>query len=65
MEPIQDDHRVRPNHIKIMRRRHCRRNRLVCLLIGHRYVYGVATVPDMHIWDCRWCPHSETRGTVR
>lgn len=50
---------------KFLRRRHRKLSRIVCLLIGHRCVYGVATVPDAAIWDCRWCPHTEIRGRTR
>jgi hypothetical protein len=50
--------------IKFMRRRHRRVSRIVCLLFGHRYVFGVESVPDTEIWDCRWCPKSTIRGEV-
>jgi len=49
---------------RFLRRRHRKTSRIVCLLIGHRYVFGVKTVPNKELWDCKWCPKTEIRGEL-
>ncbi len=49
------------DYMKSLRRRRRRANRLICLVLGHRYIFGVKSAYDSQIWDCRWCPHSEVR----
>ena len=52
------------DRVKFLRRRHRRINRIVCLVFGHRYVFGVKSVPNTELWDCRWCPKTEIRGDL-
>lgn len=52
---------TRDEYRRSLRRRHRKVNRLVCLLVGHRWMFGVNTVPPAEIWDCRWCPKTEVR----
>jgi len=62
MSESRADTMTSTEYARTLKRRHRRINRLVCLVRGHRFMFGVKSVPPAEIWDCRWCPKSEIRG---